>query len=147
MKKLLVLVFLAISSLNTLSEVIYDFDSVKTFYALFYPDKYFVKDYLIIDHDRTVSITSDLGEDDFFYYHGILEYQKKNATVIALRDVAKFKIPAWYCTLSGTAFWRTHINFTMTPFSYNARDEFMRTLLFILWLPTLLYYLYLIFKK
>jgi hypothetical protein len=129
-------------------ELINDFDDPKILYSLFYPEKYLKADCLIDTEHEAAGRSSCEGCYDMYY--GSLEKYKIKTSVKARNsysyEYCKKGVPVWYCTLTKTAIWRTGETYN-SPFEFESRNYLFNTIGLIIYLPNLLYYLYLKFKK
>ncbi|EKT3958518.1 hypothetical protein NTJ28_002534 [Flavobacterium psychrophilum] len=143
MKKLICLIIAVLGILVLFVEIINDFKNSKTFYASINSEKYIYKDVF-------------LGENNY-------SSQGNNAYIIngkCLSDGLKstIRIPASQIesnrfTFDSVVIWRVSIaknsiliryrNIPDSAFSYNMRDYWFTSLILLLILPSLIYYLYL----
>ena len=139
-KKILITGFV-LCSLCLIIEFTHGFKSIKTFYALVYPKKYFVKDFLIYDKKRTIPIVEDCMSDNCYYsYFGYLQVNKVQGRIdVSVQGGTNYKIACWYCTLSGETFWRTSESID-SVFSFNMRNYWFSPIYYILWFITLYKY-------
>jgi hypothetical protein len=121
---------------------VHEFKSIKTFYALFYPNKYFFKDFLIYEGKKTLPVVPDCMSDNCFYsYFGKLQLNKTYGRIdISVKEVTNYRIACWYCKFSGEMFRRTSEKVD-APFSFNMRNYWFSPIYYIFWCITLFQYL------
>lgn len=140
MRKELTGILLFFSSFGVLFAFINNFDHAKTFYSLWNPDKYFVSDTLI--YDRTEDSDSDMSSP-LTYYYGVLQENKTKGRVLSKNGgFIDSKVPVKYCILSKAILYDSD-NKLGKPLSYESLNELLNTFLAFIWLPNLLYFIYL----
>ena len=135
------IIIVALSVIFLIREISYDFSRTKLLYASFYPDEYFEKD--LIKYENQIKGPGSGGRG-FYYYYGTLEKNKKKAKVFADENFMKklwapnLEIPVWYCKLNGSVVIRDSQE-PPKPISYNLLNSQMNILMWILFLPAIVY--------
>lgn len=140
MRKAFTGILLFISSYGLLISFVYDFDQVKTFYSLWNPDKYFVSDTLI--YDRIEDSDSEMSSPNTFYYGQLQKYKTKGRVLSKNGGFIDSKVPVWYCVISEQIFDNLD-NKLGGPISFRFINIIFNTFIGFIWLPNLLYFIYL----
>lgn len=140
-------VLLFFTSIGLIVSCLNGFNAEKTLYALYYPEKYFIKDTLQYTSEEVINAASETGSTELNWYFGILLKTNIHSEVAAYEHEAISNVlPVWYCTLTKSSQLRESEDLD-SPFSFSRRSDQIATLLDLLWLPSLLYFIYLKRKK
>jgi hypothetical protein len=154
MKKLFLYLIIIIGGLTSFVNVMKNFEYTKVFYASFYPDKYFYKDTLI-----TNEVTNPSSSGPNKTYYRFIGYSQFDSTKIGVElsfsmvedennSFNRGKIPIWRSNITKMVWYRREDNVFPKPFSIYMIDYWLGTIMSILFLPCLLYLIYLKkFKK
>lgn len=139
---------LIIGSLTLCIELINDFEKLKTFYASIYLRESFEKDCLV--YSLEYPLNDCTTGDCLYYYTGNLAKNKNKITVTGWRSLIGQlgcdDIPVWYCTYSKSVLIRTK-NEMYHSFSFKMINYWLGSIMLILLLPNLLFFIYLKLKK
>ncbi len=139
MRKGFILFCLIIASSSLLVEIVHNFEKTKKIYSLFYPNEN-------ISTDTLTNLTylnwgGGWKNTTTVYKGNLLKKKLKNVRLDVRPDPHLDSIPVWYFKLSKSIIYRRTKNFpSPSDFDYFS-NEWFSTILIIVYLPLLIYYL------